>query len=352
MKQFPRPCLQTVRSVYVFPILLLLLLLVWIRLSSKNKNESSLINSDLIAQKNQEKLQQWNKLEFEHEQFGEEYVESYFVFPRKDPRTKHLLLAFHGCTHSGLDWFRLPEEIQIVKQALKFQFAIIAFSSSDRFSGCWSPDEDLQAISHAYKDFIVKKQHLFAADELSVFAVGASSGGTFVSMLPMMIPGVKGIYIQIGRPMIDIVKLWSKPIPQHIELLYMTKDPGLRRTYEEFAKEVKSFAGKSSQMIEINHFESQPCAITKERLLERLYDVNNELVEEIIEHLKNDYVLDRDTNFPLIPTIDTLGTDFSVGISVDLFESVQEEIQCCFARHELTSEHFDKILKLWIQSTN
>ena len=69
-----------------------------------------------------------------------------------DERTiRHVLLLFHGCTHQGLDWFTFPEERIVVQAALRLGFGVAAFTSADRWSGCWDnsfpPKENIEAVA-------------------------------------------------------------------------------------------------------------------------------------------------------------------------------------------------------------
>lgn len=99
------------------------------------------------------------------------------------------IFAAHGCAHSSTDWFPktqscptcigLPVEVSITKQVLKHGYVIVAVSSIDRFSKCWT-EEDVShtafAVKHVYKELKLDNK------DIPLFALGASSGGYFVGL--------------------------------------------------------------------------------------------------------------------------------------------------------------------------
>jgi hypothetical protein len=99
--------------------------------------------------------------------------------------TKGLLMLFHGCSHSGSDFFEcdhclgLPEERNIVVESLRFGLAVASISSTDReFSRCWS----IEDIDPTIQIISVLQDRLGLVGR-PLFALGASSGGGFVGKL-------------------------------------------------------------------------------------------------------------------------------------------------------------------------
>lgn len=107
-----------------------------------------------------------------------------------------IIVLFHGCQHSGGDFFRccedclgLPEELAISDYAVDQKLVTVALTSNDRFTGCWGK-EDIQStinIIHSLKS----RFHL-----TTLFAIGASSGGAFLSKLATFV-SFTSISIQI-----------------------------------------------------------------------------------------------------------------------------------------------------------
>jgi hypothetical protein len=100
--------------------------------------------------------------------------------PNSNPQG--IVVLFHGCQHSGGDFFvcegclGLPEEVTISQFAVSEGLVVVAITSSDRFTGCWSQNDIESTISiiHEFK----RRLHV-----TTVFGIGASSGGAFLSKL-------------------------------------------------------------------------------------------------------------------------------------------------------------------------
>ncbi|CAM9618216.1 unnamed protein product, partial [Hapterophycus canaliculatus] len=96
---------------------------------------------------------------------------------------KGLYVVFHGCTHSHLDWFDLPEERAIVNHLVGVGYAVVAPASKDRNSGCWrlqNEGGDIQAVKAMlwrwYRDWSIPPN-------TPLFMFGASSGGGMATAL-------------------------------------------------------------------------------------------------------------------------------------------------------------------------
>ena len=135
----------------------------------------------------------------------------YQLPPAGTPAAQGAVLLFHGCSHSGATWWRLPESWAFARAMLRAGFAVVGFTSRDRRSGCWHAGADMPAVKQALAraraaDAGGRLAALFARG-VPVFAMGGSSGGTFVSQLasePKRILGVPlaavAVYISPGAP--------------------------------------------------------------------------------------------------------------------------------------------------------
>jgi hypothetical protein len=106
-----------------------------------------------------------------------------------------VILLFHGCKRGSHDWFFLPEERLAVAQLLENGYSVIAFSSINRQfnrkNGCWSniwpldakdqhsDNPDILSVVGALSVWLARENKF----HLPLFALGASSGGTFVTVL-------------------------------------------------------------------------------------------------------------------------------------------------------------------------
>ena len=136
-------------------------------------------------------------------------------------RTTKLTLLFHGCTHSARDWFTLPEERRIVRRLLAHAHHVLAISSLDRQTGCWDTQRlgvtdmnaDVPRVMAALNRWAQQQlphivQQLQQSNQtnrndiLRLHAIGASSGGSFVSMMSRLLP-FDSVVIQISPGVTD-----------------------------------------------------------------------------------------------------------------------------------------------------
>ena len=150
----------------------------------------------------------WNA---ERRLIGEEKVEAIWEGPASTNKNGELeatkpkgaLLALHGCHHSAKDFFAnntkctecrgLAQEMVITRTALNKGYVVIAISS---FGTCWSKDIDAPRVKAVLDVFFNDT----ALSHLPLYAFGASSGGSFVGMLPQLELKQKlsGLIIQIA----------------------------------------------------------------------------------------------------------------------------------------------------------
>ena len=143
-----------------------------------------------------------------HGQYGILKDKLEYVFQVPPTKVEGVLFLAHGCSHSATDWWPtsdscpkcigLPVERAVVREALNRSYLVVALSSSDRSSKCWSK-RDLpfagQVIDHLYSTVLDSQWtiplHLF----------GASSGGGFVGLFgkrgSLTRPVVASVCIQI-----------------------------------------------------------------------------------------------------------------------------------------------------------
>eukprot|EP00965_Chrysotila_dentata_P066551 2203807-Pleurochrysis_carterae.AAC.2 len=109
-------------------------------------------------------------------------------------QAKGVLFLAHGCQHSATDFWPyspsctqcigLPEEQRIVHEAISAKWAVISMSSFDRqWLRCWEFQSDGERAANALRIF--RETHQLS--HLPLAALGASSGGAFVLMLPKLL---------------------------------------------------------------------------------------------------------------------------------------------------------------------
>merc|ERR1712159_479337 len=227
-------------------------------------------------------------------------------------KPKGALLALHGCHHSAKDFFAnntkctecrgLAQEMVITRTALNKGYVVIAISS---FGTCWSKDIDAPRVKAVLDVFFNDT----ALSHLPLYAFGASSGGSFVGMLPQLELKQKlsGLIIQIapGPPVESKAELASYP---PTVFSHMPRD---ERTAKFVASTLRSF---------------------------NLLDKSNKLTEDP-RNFDDDHVemLKRHA-----PEWDSLLTDKS---------DIRELLNVAYAMHELSAEHFAHDLAWLIRSS-
>ncbi len=146
------------------------------------------------------------KEELQHK-YGTTEIEWQLAVPEAE---RGLVLLFHGCSHGASDWLHLPEERAIVSKLLGSGYSVLAFSSVDRQSRCWSAawplDEVEKVTSNPDVDSVLGALAVWLKREgkqqLPIFAQGASSGGTFVTVISRAMY-LRGIVVMIspGHPL-------------------------------------------------------------------------------------------------------------------------------------------------------
>jgi hypothetical protein len=96
-----------------------------------------------------------------------------------------IAVLFHACGQQSEDWFELPEHRKIVQQLRKDHIALIALSSDNTVSRCWSTrfpasqNEDVARVTMAVRQWI----HSYDLQSIPMYGIGISSGGTLLSIL-------------------------------------------------------------------------------------------------------------------------------------------------------------------------
>lgn len=116
------------------------------------------------------------------------YKHDYYYQVPENPRGA--VLFAHGCVHSGYNFWPeseacpecrgLPEEMSHTLQALRRGYAVIAISSLDRKTGCFSFWDDCFDVA----DIVTEWSDEWGLDKLPLYGMGVSAGGAFILKLP------------------------------------------------------------------------------------------------------------------------------------------------------------------------
>lgn len=119
-----------------------------------------------------------------------------------------VVLLFHACRQSASDWFTLPEHRRLASQLLRHRLAILAITSSNRITKCWSTrhpaskNYDIARVRLALRQWSISQGIAHGAP---FYAVAVSSGASFLSVLsaaqPPIIPSLasQALYLSSGN---------------------------------------------------------------------------------------------------------------------------------------------------------
>jgi hypothetical protein len=105
-------------------------------------------------------------------------MEMFYMLPAANATASGLLIFFHGCNHAGEDMFRLPEHRIVAVTALRRGLAVLALTSSDRETGCWSEYDVVRLQETNIVDEWMKTISL--PTDLPRIGMGTSSGASIL----------------------------------------------------------------------------------------------------------------------------------------------------------------------------
>ncbi|KAL7581093.1 hypothetical protein ACA910_005896 [Epithemia clementina (nom. ined.)] len=297
-------------------------------------------------------------------------IEFYWQMPKDVTTPRAILFLAHGCNHAGSDWWPknsetcpeclgLPEELAIVDKAqTKFRMVTVAMSSSSNVK-CWG-SRDGPRVAQILKNF----QTLFP--DVPTYALGASSGGGFVSsLLPAAMnqasAPLAGYISEIMPPTTttagttdekEATDATNKPAAVFIT---MPKDVATRNSVHEFLLQQTKVGGKVKQ-IEVNDH-----PINSSFFNDRIPAISKELSGMLSDALKKERLVDRTTlklvadprlelswKKALAPILKAAGHDDDLEADKS---PISEVMNVAYGMHEMTRDGvplaFGWLLSMW-----
>ncbi|XP_059283241.1 uncharacterized protein LOC132036863 [Lycium ferocissimum] len=260
---------------------------------------------------------------------------------------KAILFLAHGCNGKAANfWDRspkcpncvgLPEERLITLNALAKRFAVLGVSSSGR---CWSMEEERFIIKDIIEWWVVKQK----LQSMPLVALGASSGGYFVSVLATDLR-FSSITIMIAEGLFDQMDI-LKSYPPTL-FVHMPKDKWRRVRIERYLTFLK---GKGIEVAEVKCMEF---ALSPNLLADRIPGLDLATSRKL-------YSLFQEKGF-----IDAKGFMRNDGRAIQwkaalkereiilpdksIANHIQEEMNLAFAYHEMTSLPSEQIFN-WFET--
>ena len=289
-------------------------------------------------------------------------VEHYFLLPPilqngKAPKPKGILIFLHSCKRSGLEFFSLPEDRIVAQNALDKQLAVLAVTSQNRESGCWTqPDTDWVG------GVVDQWAHHFNLQNIPRMGMAVSSAASFLFFVyqPMKL---KSMAIYNSPQGFDRSELPGIAIPT--AFITMPLDNYISAQMENNFN-VMTQAGVPSQLYKVT---SHP--FTDKLCQARLPEMGAEVCQALFHLLHKEYphLLDADSFIKedlksgkwqeLFRKLDLehktegqelFATDKSHSGKTWLNAGMEQEISVCQAFHSMTSEHHSSVLEFLMQS--
>jgi hypothetical protein len=238
----------------------------------------------------------------------------------------------------------------------------VAFSSQQRTgSRCWSNEfpatlnPDVQQITNAFPKILKTKFHSGDTASLPLYAIGASSGGTFISILSqalsfagleiMISPGHKGAIQWMAEQ-----KQTTTASPPRIAFVYMPKDTLFAGT-QQIARQQEILR----DCCQVATYESHPQPVTGKWLSDRIDNLSLDQATTLVNQLVDVAVLDKETHFLVQDSRRAWKNEIEkraiqLGLDDLILPFLQELLNLADGGHELTSEHIDEVFAFWKQT--
>ncbi|XP_052177325.1 uncharacterized protein LOC127791468 [Diospyros lotus] len=260
---------------------------------------------------------------------------------------KAVLFLAHGCSGRALNfWDRsqtcpdcvgLPEERLIVLEALSRKFAVIAISSVGR---CWSFGEERMIVKGIIKRWVAKRR----LDNLPLVALGASSGGHFVSLLATDLR-FSSIVVMIAEGLYDQMDI-SKDYPPTL-FVHMPKDEARKQRIDSNIRILKD------EGIDVAEIKCMEFPLSPNFLADRVPGLGESISTKLFDLLQEKSFIDKNgymrADGRAIHLKAALRKSKIVLPDKGLIHHIQEELNLAYAYHEMTSLQSEKIFK-WFES--
>ncbi|XP_047948631.1 uncharacterized protein LOC125194448 [Salvia hispanica] len=258
-----------------------------------------------------------------------------------------VLFLAHGCSGRAANfWDRspkcpdcvgLPEERLIVLHALARKFAVFAISSK---GVCWSLGEERGVVKSMIQWWISEKK----MDKLPIYAMGASSGGYFVSALAAEFQ-FRAIVLMIAEGVFSHLDI-RKNYPATL-FVHMPKDEKRNGKIEKYLVVMRD---KGIHVAEVRCMEFP---LTPQFFANRIPGLSLNLSEKLFDVFQekgfidgNGYMRDDGRVIPWKTAIEERNIILP---KKSLVNHIQEEMNLAFAYHEMTSLQSQEILD-WFDS--
>uniref|UniRef100_A0A1J3GGK2 Secretion-regulating guanine nucleotide exchange factor n=3 Tax=Noccaea caerulescens TaxID=107243 RepID=A0A1J3GGK2_NOCCA len=259
---------------------------------------------------------------------------------------KAVLFIAHGCHRKAShfwdkspdcpDCTGLPEERLLIRFALARRFAVLTVSSAGT---CWSFGKEKVVVQNVIKSW-VKKHEL---ERLPLVALGASSGGYFVSAIATDLK-FSSIVLMIAEGVFDQISI-SKQYPPTL-FVHMPKDVYRQQKIREFLE------GLRMEGVDAAEIECLDLPLSPGFLADRIPGLDPDVSAKLFKLFQEKGFVDEKGYMKRdgrrTPWKQAL-SGYKISLEESLVTPVEEELNLAFAYHEMTSLQSEQIFN-WFES--
>lgn len=260
---------------------------------------------------------------------------------------KGVLFIAHGCNGQAANFWDksstcpdcvgLPEERLITLHALARKFAVLTVSS---VGVCWSFVKERLIVEGIIKWWV--EEHKL--EKLPLVALGASSGGYFVSALANYMR-FNSIVLMIAEGVFDRMDI-RKDYPPTL-FVHMPKDETRKRKIDAYVEILRD------EGIDVAEVKCVQFPLTQNFLADRVRGVSEAISKKLFALFQRKGFVDKDGYMTVDGRAIHLKTALRESkikpLDMGLFHHIQEELNLAFAYHEMTSLQSDQIFD-WFES--
>ncbi|RCV27343.1 hypothetical protein SETIT_5G317100v2 [Setaria italica] len=259
-----------------------------------------------------------------------------------------VLFVAHGCSCRPENFWPpsprcpgcvgLPEDVAITDLALRRRFAVLAVGSAGE---CWSLRKEVNGAKRVIQSWAAKN----GLEGLPVVALGASSGGYFVSRLAAKM-SLAAVVIMIAEGAFGGAAGAPAAVYPPTMFIHMPKDRRRAALLERNSKMLMKNG------VEVKELQSLELPLTPTLLSERITGLDRVLSEKIWTAFREEGFVDDEGYMKedgrATPWKDALvKRGFWKEVS-PLADHIQEELNLAYGYHEMTSLHADEMFN-WIE---
>lgn len=325
----------------MFVASMLMLLVFFLVFRSDSDGENPILAYELSKQK-------WNSFDsLVHLHPTREFRNGTDLIWQVPESPKGVLFLAHGCNGKAInfwdkspqcpDCIGLPEERLLVLHGLSQGFAVITISSAQR---CWTMGKEVLDVKDIIEWWIGRRK----LEKLPLVALGASSGGYFVSVLATAIK-FSSTVLMIAEGKFEGMDVKGDYPPTLF--VHMPKDLYRQQKIDEYVEVLK---GKG---IDVGVVECVEFPLSPNTLADRIPGLDQELSRKLFEFFREKGFVDQNGYMKKdgrkIKWKKALEEKKTLLRDEHLVPHIQEELNLAFAYHEMTSVHSDQIFK-WFES--